>query len=186
MNPTVEELRRVFAYDPETGAISRLSARRRVDLGATGHLDAKGYVRIWFNGQKLYGHRIAWALHHGEWPTEEIDHANGDTGDNRLSNLRSAKRRHNSWNRGANPNSPSGYKGVHWDSRSQCYRAKIVFNGKTWKRGTYATPEEAARRYDRLAKQVHGPFARLNFPVEPVHGPVQGQGGSKLAEEATP
>ena len=37
-------------------------------------------------------------------------------------------------------------------------------NGKNTSFETYRTPEEAARRYDELAKHFYGDFARLNFP----------------------
>ena len=39
--------------------------------------------------------------------------------------------------------------------------------------GTYGSEIEAARAYDRAARQYHGPFARLNFPEEWVTGQWQ-------------
>src|SRR3546814_1788886 len=47
-----------------------------------GHLC--GHVK----GIPLLAHRVAWAIHYGEWPNGQIDHINGDPSDNRIANLR--------------------------------------------------------------------------------------------------
>src|SRR3546814_6128350 len=43
-----------------------------------GHLC--GHVK----GIPLLAHRVAWAIHYGEWPNGQIDHINGDPSDNRI------------------------------------------------------------------------------------------------------
>ncbi len=37
-------------------------------------------------------------------------------------------------------------------------------NSKAYYLGYFDKKEEAARAYDRMAKELHGEFARLNFP----------------------
>lgn len=44
------------------------------------------------------------------------------------------------------------------------WRTRISLNGKRICIGDYGTAEEAARAYDRAARELHGEFARLNFP----------------------
>lgn len=43
------------------------------------------------------------------------------------------------------------------------YAAKLGYMGKKLHLGYYNTPIEAARAYDRKAKELHGKFAKLNL-----------------------
>lgn len=58
--------------------------------------------------------------------------------------------------------SSSGYRGVH--ERAGRFSVKLGYAGQQINGGTFATAEEAARRYDELALQYNGEFAVLNFP----------------------
>ena len=62
-------------------------------------VNALGYGRVKINGKSVLAHRLAWALHYGEWPDGAIDHINGIKTDNRLCNLRLATRAQNQQNR---------------------------------------------------------------------------------------
>jgi hypothetical protein len=88
--PSLETLREVLAYDPDTGALTWLVSHRRVRMGSpAGCLSEKGYVRVVLGSRSLRAHRIAWMLHYGEDPGELlIDHINRNRSDNRISNLR--------------------------------------------------------------------------------------------------
>jgi hypothetical protein len=92
-----------------------------------------------------------------------VDHINGDGLDNRRSNLRVCTEAENNRNRGKNINNTSGYKGVHVTPYGK-YAAAITAHGKQIRLGNFSTPEDAARAYDKAAKQHHGEFAWLNFP----------------------
>jgi len=91
-----------------------------------------------------------------------IDHINGNSLDNRKQNLR--KSNYTSNNKNAKKRKDykdSKYKGVRrcdkrWMARIQCNKVRIVI-------GYYDTEIEAAKGYDKKAKELHGEFAWLNF-----------------------
>jgi hypothetical protein len=60
----------------------------------------------------------------------------------------------------------SGYRGVSWDKTNGRWEAKIGYQNKTYHLGRFDSAIEAARAYDAAAKELHGQFAHLNFPVE--------------------
>jgi hypothetical protein len=96
----------------------------------------------------------------------DVDHINGDRLDNRRSNLRLATRSQNTRNRKGNKNSISGYKGVGWHARCRKWQAAIKTDDKQLYLGLFDAPEDAARAYDAAARNLHGPFAKVNFPEE--------------------
>ncbi len=99
---------------------------------------------------------------------DHVDHVNGNGLDNRRSNLRVATYRQNAENQGRRKGNTSGFKGVSRDARNpnMPWVARLRSgNGRRIHVGSYASPEDAARAYDRAAAIHHGPFARLNFPV---------------------
>ena len=76
----IEVLRHWFTYEPDTGLVRwrvKPKGQRRQAGDVAGNVDkVYGYVQIRLDYQKLYGHRVAWALYHGHWPDDEVDHIN--------------------------------------------------------------------------------------------------------------
>ena len=96
-----------------------------------------------------------------------VDHANGNTLDNRISNLRITTRANNQANMSRHEDSTVQYKGVWFDKRYRNpWLVKICVNRKQIYLGKFDTPQQAALEYDRAAKKYFGEFARLNFPEE--------------------
>lgn len=95
------------------------------------------------------------------------DHRDGNTLDNRRSNLRIATYPENAWNRSPHPHTRTGFKGVNWaGAKTGRWQARIMRDGERVFLGNFDTPEEAARVYDAAARGLFGEFARVNFPGE--------------------
>lgn len=96
---------------------------------------------------------------------EIVDHVNGDTLDNRRSNLRLCNRSENMANR-AKRVGRSRFKGVVYRADRNRWYAQIGHNGRRRFLGSFETEESAAIAYDAAARSLFGSFARLNLPRE--------------------
>lgn len=92
----------------------------------------------------------------------KVDHINGNKLDNRKSNLRIATTQQNGMNRTKIKKFTSKYKGVGWNKRNKKWRAIIYLNNKCIYIGAYKTELEAAKAYNKKAKELYGEFAKLN------------------------
>ena len=90
-----------------------------------------------------------------------IDHINHNTLDNRKCNLRICTRQQNSSNRLTQKNT-TGFKGVELRESGR-YRARIRFNKKGITIGHFSNKIEAAKAYDKKARELFGEFAHTNF-----------------------
>lgn len=122
-------------------------------LKPAGHITARGYVTIRISGKSYLGHRLAYLLTHGRWPIGEIDHINGNKGDNRITNLREVTRQQNTFNVARRSTNTSGYKGVSWCSRRKMWSAY----------GFIAGVKKHLGRYHQLEAAV---AARVAFELE--------------------
>jgi len=66
----------------------------------------------------------------------------------------------------------SRFHGVFWDARQRSWRAEIRIQGKPEHVGRFRVEEEAARAYDRVALNLRGKHAVLNFPGESKPAPL--------------
>jgi len=115
--------------------------------------------------ESLHRHVLARAIDRPLNRREECDHISGDRLDNRRANLRAATHGQNVVNRSGR--GESLFLGVHRDRRR--WRAQISplgsgEHGRKLHLGIYDAEEDAARAYDRAAREYHGEYARLNFP----------------------
>lgn len=110
-------------------------------------------------GKRILMHRLIVGAKEGEY----VDHKNGEKLDNRLVNLRICTNAENIRNKVKSKSNTSGFKGV--SKRSDYgWRAEVKKDYKKHYAGSAKTPELAARMYDKKALELHGEFARLNFP----------------------
>lgn len=92
------------------------------------------------------------------------DHINGDTLDNRRSNLRIATRGQNIANSKLRKDNTSGYKGVYMFRNK--WVAHIQVDGKKIWLGGYDKPEEASEAYKVAAQYYFGQYYNEEFREE--------------------
>lgn len=188
--PSPEALRQLLRYQPETGKL--FWKERPVSMFTDGRYKAAHNAAWWnrnFSGKEAFtalsnhgyrhglisrrsfkAHRVIWALVHGYWPDGQIDHVNGDRADNRIANLREASGAENMQNRGLQVSNTSGFKGIAWSAKQGRWVVRISKDGRRTYIGSYVTKEDAAKAYDAAAIQMHGGFAKLNFPAAIMEG----------------
>lgn len=153
--PSIQELRRLFAYDGTTGALTRrVSTARNVKAGdAVGTL-MHGYLYARVEGRMQAVHRIVWAMVSGEWPQAMVDHIDGDRANNRFSNLRLADASLNGQNqRRAHRQNKTGLLGV--GVVSGAFTAQIKHDGRKVHLGRFASAEDAHAAYLEAKRRLH-------------------------------
>jgi hypothetical protein len=144
----------LMRYDPETGKLywlerprvffksdkdhkrwnTRYAGNEAFSPNNNGYLDGMIFRRMY------RAHQVAWALHYGEWPKDQIDHINGDRSDNRITNLRVVSRSENCRNTKLRSNSKTGVLGVY--RHKHRWRATI-YDGGSRHIGLFDTFEDA-------------------------------------------
>jgi hypothetical protein len=157
---TKEELLNDIEYNPETGEFfwKKTKKGRNKDLSAGGR-DKDGYIVICINGSQYKAHRLAWIIYHGFAPTEQIDHINKITSDNRICNLRLASQTQNNCNQKIRVDNTSGFKGITFDKQTNKWRASIHLNKKTFRLGRFSDIKTAINIVSEARKKLHGEFA---------------------------
>lgn len=102
-------------------------------------------------------HRLAWLFSNGQWPSQVIDHIDGNPQNNRIANLRDASIQANQENqrRAQRSNRSSGLLGSHFDAQTGRWMAKISVMNKTIHIGRYDTPQEAHTAYVSAKRNLH-------------------------------
>jgi hypothetical protein len=85
---TYERLKQIVSYDPATGLLEK--------NGKTTWCKQKhGHMMVRIDGTTYKVHRLAWFYMTGSWPTNHIDHIDGDPTNNAWINLRDVTRSQN-------------------------------------------------------------------------------------------
>jgi hypothetical protein len=147
----IKEIKARWDYNPTTGVLTQKAYGQGTQAG---RVVKSGSVLI--AGKKVRVYRIIWALMTGEFPTQSIDHIDGNRLNNKWSNLRLASARQQSYN--TVPANGGCYKRTD-EPRNKPWRARIRLpNGKRKIIGDYSTEVEARAAYRQAAMALHGEF----------------------------
>ena len=165
MNMVFRDVAERYAYEPDTGLlrwkVPAYQNIRKVGDTAGGRV-GNGYLNAYI-GRKPYGvHRLAWLLMTGTWPTDEIDHINGERADNRWSNLRAANREQNCHNLPLFKTNRSGVAGVFWHKAVSKWWAYINAGGKRQTLGYFEDFFEAVCARRSAESRLFGEFLRVS------------------------
>ncbi len=150
----------ILSYDSVTGRIVWIGSERPSRNGkVAGTQNKNGYLYLKVAGKSRRAHRIAWALHYGEFPNGLIDHANGIRSDNRIENLRMADATQNRANSAIRADSTSGIKGVSWNKKASLWRAQIGKDRKRYFLGEFSDINDAKEAYTRASIELFGVFS---------------------------
>jgi hypothetical protein len=171
----IDELRQLLKYDPKTGNLTwhqrpreLFKSERSCSIWNVRFANkpaftslCRGYNRGLILGVNYHAHRVAWAIHYGWWPKDQLDHINGDRTDNRIDNLREVDGAENHKNQKLSKNNTSGHSGVYWNKPSRKWVAQIQAEGSRIHLGVFGLLEDAIEA--RIA-------AELRYGYHPNHG----------------
>lgn len=157
MEITADIAREFFSYEPLTGDIrwkKKTTKYSHIRLGSIAGAMDKEYRRIKFFGKSYATHRIAWLITYGQWPSDVIDHIDGNHSNNALSNLRDVSRGINTQNiRKPYSNNTSNLLGVFKHHKK--WGAKVQTNKTSSYLGVFDTAELAHQAYLASKRQLH-------------------------------
>lgn len=169
-----EYIKDYLHYDPETGIFTWIKKSNKRGKDRTGNRAGSirkkhddYYLReigISVPGVKkstFKEHQLVYLIMVGPIPKGfEIDHKNGNSLDNRWSNIRLSDKTQNMGNQGLRKNNKSGYKGVYFSTHHGKYQAVLLHSGKRYNLGRYHDPYLASLTYTKKAKELLGEFYR--------------------------
>ena len=155
--PTQEELQEVFEYIDEKlwrkSFVDTLGHRRPRKLVENRSNSCDGYCQVKFKGRMVRYHVVVFVLLKGDIPAGYvIDHIDGNTINNNISNLRLVTNRQNNQNRAIHRN--GRLVGCFYDKQRRKWRAQIGVNGKRKYLGLFDTEQEAHEAYTGCLEEI--------------------------------
>ncbi|HCQ2951016.1 TPA: HNH endonuclease [Escherichia coli] len=129
----------LYIYNPKTGVILNRWNRKENTTKFK-----NGYIKLSLGNEQWLAHRVAWIIHFGSIPEGmEVDHINHDKADNRIDNLRIVSHSKNMKNVKLKKSNKTGFCGVHLDTVSGKFIAKVKINGVTHTVGRFHNAKDA-------------------------------------------
>jgi hypothetical protein len=178
MSISAKELQALLSYNPDTGklrwlprCISLFKDERAWKIWNTRYANKEAFTAVVDGtgrrngavfGVNYQAHRVCWAVHHGEWPAQTIDHINGDPSDNRLCNLRDVSQEQQNRNLSIKATNTSGHPGVTKHTNANVWISRINLNKRTCHVGSFARYEDAvqARKIAEILAGYHANHGR--------------------------
>ena len=166
---TQEELRKLLHYNSITGVFKwRKSGKGRQNGLIAGNIFknnyGKTYVQISIDNKKYYAHRLAWLYMLGEFPKNQIDHADGNGSNDTWINMSEATHQENSRNQRLSVRNTSGCTGVSWDKKQEKWKSSIKANGKSITLGHFPDKNDAIKARKDAEKK---------YGFHPNHGSIR-------------
>lgn len=156
-----EDISEYLSYDHLTGNLIwiKKSAYRVKLKDVAGCIDKRyGYIRVRFKGIDYLSHRIAWYLHYGTQPPKYIDHIDGNTSNNNISNIRKCTHQENMRNSKIKSNNTSGITGVLWHKVHSKWCARIKINKENIELGLFINKSDAIKARKEAEIKYFGEF----------------------------
>lgn len=164
---TAEELRSRLQYDQDTGEMTWMKPPKwHPDLlGKLAGRAAKSTAKKWYhviqlNGKKYKRSRLSVLWMTGEFPSQMIDHINGNSLDDRWANLRCASSLENARNLKSTTKAANLPMGVRMLPSGR-FCSRITINKRLTTIGTFDTVEQAHCAYLTARRQHFGEFHGL-------------------------
>lgn len=152
---TQERLKQLLHYEPESGVFTWRVKKCRAEAGSVaGTPHNAGYTTLKIDGVKYLRHRCVWLYEYGRWPVEEIDHMDGNRGNDRLSNLRECTSSENKQNLAERTRRKAGTLLGAILTRGR-WKAQIRSQGVVHCIGHYDTEDQAHHAYLLAKRQIH-------------------------------
>lgn len=115
-----------FEYTPESGVL-KYKKTGRIASSAVADRGGKRYVRVYCQGKRYKAHRIAMILMGVDLKSgDQVDHIDGDSLNNKASNLRVVSNAENAKNQKIFKNNKSGLHGVYFKRQCNKWHASIT------------------------------------------------------------
>lgn len=114
---TFEEASYAFFYDAKLGQLiwqnpTSNRVRKGDSVGSPAYPNGVPYLYVSLNKKKVANHQVIWLLCTGYWPTDQIDHIDGNSLNNRIENLRESSQAENTRNQKRHQHNSTGVTGV--------------------------------------------------------------------------
>lgn len=136
---TQQRLIQKLKYDPATGIFRWRKGKKAGQIAGTVH-DERGFRKVSIDGERHFLQRLAFLYMTGFMPNSNIEHIDGDPGNNCWSNLRVGERAQKAGHSAPHPIA-TPYKGVY--RVGDLYAATVNRGEIRFNLGLFKTPEMA-------------------------------------------
>lgn len=170
-HPSQDTLKEYF-YIVDGKFVRKIRTGSSTSIGdvVNGYVLSNGRRYMKFNDEHFAYHRLVWIYHYGNIPEDkELDHVDGNSLNNDISNLRLANRIENNQNRGS-CGSNTGHKDIVKYSKNKngreywYYMVGVKLNGKAKRKNFPCTEEGLRSAIEYRNSQIsvlHGEFGRI-------------------------